>query len=957
MLEPAKTLYDDIEQTIRQHGVLLHVDHDAQESDIRQAVRWVMRDNPDIFWFVHQYLFDPNAKTVSFRYQFSKERSELIQKSIDDVVEHDFQIGYAQTLSGFEQVMYVYKWLLSYCNYNVNSAYNQTIDSVFVRRNSVCTGYAKAAQYLFGLLGVESRLVFGRLNNDVEEGRHCWNIVVVEGQPYHLDVCFGDPSLEGILIKAGEMKGLRYGDFNYNCFCVSSAEIGKTRTLEDQESLPVCGKSLDVNEIERLSLTEIKEMNRNIEGSLGRSLYLSYRGCLLSSIGSSADIMLCARDKHVVLKVFRGIDNRQCSLEYGYMSLLKGCKHLLQSNGAYTDVRNNTLALEQSTPIVDLFCSHYYHPTLRGVLTMMRDVTEGWLECYERGIMYRDLHVCNIYKADDGTYKLGDFGSCTSRSRQVDEKVGNPWFMSPETYIRGQFDELSAVYSLTSVFYFILNGLRPPFVDGHNDRDALRLKMSGAKLPLPLLLQSFPSEWQRKILGGLIDRGCAFQPSERIQSIKEFLKVVNLLLNATTSYHVQLRFSPLCAEELLCDAPATIIVRDPFHKFAYGKDMECISTTRTSAFFDDEKTDIQDHYSSTKDIVRNCSQKYTRGEDVEAATATEYLPGSIKRNYQTIVADGKGGSVGRCQESELDGNDGVCAIPPLDPVESKHKTATFAPKPSLWSRLFRKGKGLDSVYSSVFAPAEVKPKSHMLVQVFLHLFEETEKVKILAKESQKDASRRDYIPLQCKLKKGDKVDVQLNIYGESLLMSEQKSVIWQGSFTKCSFMYFVPGSVSVQELSCIATLSVNGIPVGEMTFITGIVNTPRQLNPEIISHKYKKVFISYSHKDEAKVKFLAEGFELMNIPHFFDRHNLKTGDIFPVEIQHYIDTADLFILCWSENASKSDYVKKELKQALKRAYPQIRPPQAAELAIYPMSIEPRAELPADMKEYYHFGQL
>jgi hypothetical protein len=261
------------------------------------------------------------------------------------------------------------------------------------------------------------------------------------------------------------------------------------------------------------------------------------------------------------------------------------------------------------------------------------------------------------------------------------------------------------------------------------------------------------------------------------------------------------------------------------------------------------------------------------------------------------------------------------------------------------------------VYSSLFAPAEVTSKSHMLVQVYLHLYGETEEVKALAQESDKNAERRDYIPLQCKLKKGDKVDVLLNIYGETLLMSDKKSVVWQGSFTKCSFDYFVPKNIDVDELSCVALLSVNGVPVGEMRFITKIVDAPRQLNPEIIAHKYSKVFISYSHQDESKVKFLHEGLELGSVPHFFDRKYLKAGDVFPQVIQDYINSADLFILCWSENASKSEYVQKERLQALERAFPQVKPEQEAKLRIYPMSIEPRAELPIDMKENYHFGEI
>lgn len=262
-----------------------------------------------------------------------------------------------------------------------------------------------------------------------------------------------------------------------------------------------------------------------------------------------------------------------------------------------------------------------------------------------------------------------------------------------------------------------------------------------------------------------------------------------------------------------------------------------------------------------------------------------------------------------------------------------------------------------NVYSSIFAPSEINRSSHIQVQVYLHLFEETGKVKALAQESDKDAERRDYIPLQCKLKKGDKVDVQLSLFGETLLMSDKKSVVWQGSFTKCSFDYFVPKDIDVDELSCVTLLTINGIPVGKMRFITRIVNTPRQLNTEVIAHKYNKVFISYSHQDEAKVKFLHEGLQVGAVPHFFDRNYLKAGDVFPQVIKDYINSADLFILCWSENASKSEYVQKERLQALKRAFPQVKPEQDAKLRIYPMSIEPRTELPSDMKENYHFGEL
>ncbi len=975
------TLYRQVEQTIRQHEGYLNVGNSVTETEVRHAIRWVMRNNPDIFWFVHQYHFDKDNGIVSFKYMCSPERHTVIQKSINEVVEKDFQFNYVRTLTQLKQVAYVYKWLLTYCNYNTNSAYNQNIDSVFVRRNSVCTGYAKAAQYLFMLLGIESRLVFGRLNNDKEDGRHCWNIVNIDGNYYHLDVCLGDLSLEDVLNGAGITVTQRYGDYNYNCFCVSTDEILKTRSIEDVETLPLCDSNLPVSEIERFSSIDIKERNGVI-------------GCQLTHIGSSADIFLCTKDKNVVLKKYRRNDTQKCAEEYGYMNCLNGkSKHLLQLNSDYSDVRNGILAIEQSTPIVDLFCSHYYRPTLNGVLKMIKDITLGWLECQHQDILYRDIHVCNIYKANDGRYKLGDFGSCTYELCGLRERIGSLWFMSPETYISGQFDERSAVYSITAVLYFVLNGLRPPFVDGHNEEEALQRKMNGESLPEPTLLHSFPKDLAKVIMLELVEKGCPFYPSKRLKTCHELLHAIEILHSTLQNRRIELRFTQQDMEAIVINKSIqnVYISRDIHHKLVYGEEVERIAISVAYSFRQEE---IEGTATTDAPAIIDTDGNSNLEEEVscdclpnELIAALDddvnisYIPvsdevetycrtmGYGERSYSpTSPTDNKGASY---QSSNTIKSKQEYDYAPRPEGMSKTGAtigtaigSVFSPVSvvlrSINGWLCGKGnkvKKYDEVYSSIFASSEIKRKSHMVVQVYLHLYEETDKVKSLAQESDKNTERRDYIPLQCKLKKGDKVDVLLNIYGETLLMSDKKNVVWQGAFTKCSFDYFIPKDIDVDELSCVALLSVNRVPVGEMRFITRIVDSPRQLNPEIIAYKYNKVFISYSHQDESKVKFLHEGLELGSVPHFFDRKYLKVGDVFPKVIQDYINSADLFILCWSENASNSEYVQKERLQALERAYPQVQPEQAAKLRIYPMNIEPHAELPSDMKNYYHFGTL
>ena len=263
-----------------------------------------------------------------------------------------------------------------------------------------------------------------------------------------------------------------------------------------------------------------------------------------------------------------------------------------------------------------------------------------------------------------------------------------------------------------------------------------------------------------------------------------------------------------------------------------------------------------------------------------------------------------------------------------------------------------------NVYSSVFAPKNVRLDSHMQVRVFLHLFEESASVKAKVKECDENAIHKGRIPLSLKLEKGDKVDLEFKVSARTVLAMERKTLIWQGYATNCTFDFYVPDDIKVRNLSCAVYFSVNSIPVGEVLFTSDIVKEEsKQVPQELIAHKFNKVFISYAHMDEEKVKFLAEGFKLQNVDHFFDRDYLKPGDIFPQKIQEYIDEADLFILCWSKNAVGSDYIMKERTQALGRAYPQVSPVENAKLSIYPLSIAPQAELPDDMKDSYHFGKL
>ena len=262
------------------------------------------------------------------------------------------------------------------------------------------------------------------------------------------------------------------------------------------------------------------------------------------------------------------------------------------------------------------------------------------------------------------------------------------------------------------------------------------------------------------------------------------------------------------------------------------------------------------------------------------------------------------------------------------------------------------------VIASTFAPSQVKKNSNLLVSVFLHTRAEVEDIKRLAREIQKDVERRGYKPLACRLKDGDRVDVSLNIFGgNKLLSSQMKNITWQGVHDSCTFRYFITEDISSDEICCEVSLSLNNVPIGEMLFNVKIGEVDDATPVEFGSREYNQIFISYSHEDVAKVKYIANAYKLEGKNYFFDRHYLKSGDVYPEEIRNFINTSDLFILCWSANASKSEYVRKELSQALNLAYPKVQPREKARLAIRPISIDPRADPPDEMKDIYNFEEI
>ncbi len=202
----------------------------------------VLLDHPEIFYTdgyaYEQYMFAGTIQKIAYSPNYIMSADQISQnRAIIDQVVENYLAELPQNATDYDKVKYVYEMVILNTEYNLEAPDNQNICSVFLGRESVCLGYAKAVQYLLQQLNVEATVVTGSV---LTGESHAWNLVKVNGQYYYLDATWGDASYTG---SAGEETAL--STINYDYLCVTTQDIVKTHIIDNPISVPNCIVQVD----------------------------------------------------------------------------------------------------------------------------------------------------------------------------------------------------------------------------------------------------------------------------------------------------------------------------------------------------------------------------------------------------------------------------------------------------------------------------------------------------------------------------------------------------------------------------------------------------------------------------------------------------------------------------------------------------------------------------------------
>jgi serine/threonine-protein kinase len=156
---------------------------------------------------------------------------------------------------------------------------------------------------------------------------------------------------------------------------------------------------------------------------------------------------------------------------------------------------------------------------------IIKGIASGLGFAHQHGFIHRDIKPANILFADDGTFRVTDFGIAKHQDARVKTShgliLGSPGYMSPEQAAGEDVDPRSDIYSLGITMYQMLTA-ELPF---QGDTSAVMAQHITKTAPRPSAINRSIS----KALDGVILKMLAKRPEDRFQSTAELIDALNIL--------------------------------------------------------------------------------------------------------------------------------------------------------------------------------------------------------------------------------------------------------------------------------------------------------------------------------------------------------------------------------------------------------------------------------------------
>lgn len=234
MSKEMRESYDSVLQCIEQGFISVDVDITDSE-ELASFMSFIHFDHPELFWFDGAYTYRSTETGYTIFPKYNCEEAEREKRKLEVETAAAEILDQVKSEAGeYAKIKAVFEILIENTDYVTDSADNQNLYSALVNKETVCAGYARAAQYLLQQLGIETHYVTGETDDGT---RHGWNIVKCNGKYYQLDVTYGDRyGIDSDMMDSMPESCI----YNYYYLCSSDEQMLRNRKYDDFINAPKC---------------------------------------------------------------------------------------------------------------------------------------------------------------------------------------------------------------------------------------------------------------------------------------------------------------------------------------------------------------------------------------------------------------------------------------------------------------------------------------------------------------------------------------------------------------------------------------------------------------------------------------------------------------------------------------------------------------------------------------------
>lgn len=233
--EEEKLVYDQIYSCITQFKEKVPLSTKSEDV-VNKAFSCIMGDYGELFWVKKDYNYmvvthGDYVTGIEFSpvYTMDKDARDSIMAEIETVAD-SWLSDLPADADDYTKSKHVFLTLIKNVDYVRDAPDNQNIISVFLNKETVCLGFAQAANYLFTKLGIPAFTVTGMARDEM----HAWNLINLDGDYYYFDATWGSSSFH----KEGQKQEIV--DFSYLNATTRMLESTHVFTEDTPIELPIC---------------------------------------------------------------------------------------------------------------------------------------------------------------------------------------------------------------------------------------------------------------------------------------------------------------------------------------------------------------------------------------------------------------------------------------------------------------------------------------------------------------------------------------------------------------------------------------------------------------------------------------------------------------------------------------------------------------------------------------------